>query len=362
MNNSIIQFGNPESVYMINYMEELKKNNINSMCIDLFKNNNYKKNIFFKKISVFFSALKKMNSFSKKSRNTRIAHIQFVSFYYVLFVYFFKTRFNRLVVTFWGSDLLRQSSLKLWFMFPLFFVASSITFETEQMKNIFLSKLFIFKKSKKLCYTRFGLPELNVIDNTSKDEIDEFNKYCGIDKNLITVVLGYNRRVEQQHLKVLEHFEDLKLNNLIQIVVPWTYGAVERDYEKQLRDRLDALKIKYIFLDKFLSEKEVACLRLTTDYFIQVQTTDSLSACMLESIYANKIVITGNWLPYDFLDELKIAMYKVESPELVGRCLQDLIICSAHKNINKYVINNREKVAKIANWDFCINDWLKLYE
>ena len=313
-------------------------------------------NHFFRLLKKIILCRKVFSRFSRKDKANRILHIQFIAFENIFYLYFFRRCFSYYVLSFWGSDLLKQSKGKLLLMLPLFFFSKKITFETEEMKDIFLEKLPLFRNSRKLCYARFGLSELDEIDKISPENLDSFRTEYGLEKSLPVVVLGYNRRIEQQHIPVLESIEE-DLSKKIQFLIPWSYGNLEEGYYEKLHKILEDKKCKYVFMKKFLTDKEIACLRLITDIFIQVQITDSLSACMLESLYAGKKVITGSWLPYKFLDEKGIKMFKVDNPSEVGNVLTSIL---NDKNINAK--KNSEVVASFAKWNECINDWLSLYE
>lgn len=355
----IVYFGDPNSVYNINLMKEMEKKGYKVSCYSVANEiekiyEQGKKIKLFRKIKKFFLCKKFFAKFDKSC----IAHIQFISFDNLFYLPFFIRRFKFFVLSFWGSDLLRQSRLRLNLMLPLFFFSKNITVETEEMKRIFVSKVPFFYKSKKICYARFGLSELNIIDNIDNASIKKFREKYKIDGNKKIVIVGYNKRKEQQHMSVVNSLSN-SLNEQIQLVFPWTYGETSFDYENQLKELLDRKKIPYIFIKDYLTDKEIGCLRLITDIFIQVQTTDSLSACMLETLYSKKIVITGKWLPYSFLDEKGIEMIKVMDPHEVGEKISFLI----HNKDNFNLINNRNSqiVASFCQWSNCIEDWLLLY-
>ena len=87
-----------------------------------------------------------------------------------------------------------------------------------------------------------------------------------------------------------------------------TYGLTA-EYLNQIIDHLKKTGLSYIILSDFLTKKEVAKLRLITDIAINISISDAYSASVQEQIYAENIVITGNWLPYDYLKECKYLFY-----------------------------------------------------
>ena len=57
-------------------------------------------------------------------------------------------------------------------------------------------------------------------------------------------------------------------------------------------------------ITKRLNDQELTNLRLNCEVFINLQDTDQLSGAMLETLCADKIVITGSWLNYDVLKNI----------------------------------------------------------
>lgn len=74
----------------------------------------------------------------------------------------------------------------------------------------------------------------------------------------------------------------------------------------------------YSIIEDFLSEEQVSALRLIGDVFIQLQTTDALSASTQEHIYAGARVIVGSWLPYSFLLENGVCFETVSDVSAIG--------------------------------------------
>lgn len=363
MNKEIVFLGDYSSVYNKSLLNQLEKKGLNVSCINIcdeinaLRKYNFKIR-FLKKIQTFLLIGKVFRRFDKTNKNSRIVHIQFVAFENIFYLKYLKKYFSKIIITFWGSDLLRQSNKRLFFMKKLFKACDKITFETSEMEEIFLKKCPFYKDTSKFSYTRFGLIELDEIDSVQQHEVTEFAKKYGINPSKKIVVIGYNRRVEQQHIAVLENIPN-SLVDRIQIIIPWSYGEVSKDYEEDLICALKKSNVSYIFIKDFISDKELACLRLCTDVLIQVQTTDSLSASMLETLYAKKSVITGEWLPYNFLDEKGIKMYKVSTPQAAGELLS-VVLDSLSQDEEKNRQNSK-LVGSFSKWDSCIDGWLSLY-
>lgn len=285
-----------------------------------------------------------------------IAQIHYVSPSYLRYYLYLRKKFKKIILWFWGSDLYRQRKILLKIMFPLFNSADKICFATDAMASDFFR---FFPKLKYKDYRlRLGLPVLDIIDGINKQDLDFFRNRLKIPENKKIVVVGYNARPEQQHIKVIDSLPSRILSDLF-IIFPWTYGSTGIEYETLLLKSVKQKTINYIFIKDFLSMKDIACLRCITDVFIHVQTTDALSGSMLESLYAGCNVITGSWLPYKILDDLNIKMIKVNSPEEVGKVIDCALNVPLKSNEKE---SNRREIERLSKWKECLAPLILLYE
>lgn len=372
MKKKILQFCTFDSVYNTNLQKQLNNDSdfaseyslvsltLESLIEAFLKNqgiseysslNKLKKLLFWKKFCRY------LNIAYPFDPQKDIVNIQFVDFKYIWLIGYLKKNFSRIILSFWGSDLLRQSNRRLKAMNKLFKVSDVITFETEEMEHIFEKKTNRNYKSK-YSLVKFGLSELDEIDGLSNDDIHRFCHKYKIDSCKKTVVVGYNRIFQQQHLPVIQSLIKYNVSSEdIFIIVPWTYGNHDPEYRRRLEDCIKG-KYNYCFLNDHLDEKEIACLRKITDIFVQVQMTDSLSASMLETLYAKNMVITGRWLPYEELIDKGIKMAYVDSPELVGEEVRRLIECSQNEEER---LRNKLIVHDMSSWDTNLEKWKSLY-
>ena len=288
-----------------------------------------------------------------------ILHIQFVDFRFLFVLPYIRKSCKKIIISFWGSDLLRQTKRNLKLLLLLFRTTDLITFETQEMINAFESVMGN-KYRDKYRTVKFGLSGLDEQDRASREETEDFKKAHHIPDDRTIVVIGYNRIVQQQHLAVIKSLIEAEVSKeKIYIVIPWTYGKEEAGYKEKIEELLKG-RYDYQFISGRLSDHEVACLRKVTDVLVQVQTTDSFSATMLETLYEKKTVITGSWLPYDELIRKGITMAFVNDPEETGR----MIAAHLEKPLiaEKQLDDNRVTVRGIASWDSNLKDWIGLYD
>ena len=286
-----------------------------------------------------------------------VVDIQYVSIFYVMLLPFLTRTFDRIVLSFWGSDLLRQNRLILCLLKTLVRRAEFITFPTSDMADSFRRKMGCGFNDK-IHVVRFGNYYLDRIDCAKDSTVDGFVHKYGIDTSRKVIVVGYNRFKEQQHIKVLESIVEGNIErDRIFIVIPWTYGPDNKDYKKQIESIISG-RYEYVFLNERLSDEELVALRKVTDVLVSVLLTDALNATMLETMYSGGEIITGSWLKYDYLYSNGIVMRQVDNASDVGDELAVFLDSPYPEEINQ---KNRDIVGILYRWESIIEEWVKLY-
>lgn len=368
---TVVQLMSFASVYNDNLQQNLRDNE--AFCLDFsleavnfenerkafengkaypFKWNIIGRFLYWKRFNAYLSRTRHFN------RNNTIVNIQFVSHEFVSILPYLKKQFGKIILSFWGSDLLRQKKRHLKLMGVLFDAADVITFETDEMISIFQSRVG-GKYNDKIRKANFGSSVMECQSRLTESEIACFAEKYGINRQKKCIVIGYNRNKAHQHLEVVKSLVESEINKEdFFLILPWTYGPEEKEYreplEKLLRDHFE-----YVFLEEFLERNEIACLRACTDILFQVQITDSLSATMLETLYGQKEVVTGSWLPYQELIDAGIEMTFIDKVSDAGKALEKIIktpTLPAKLEKNKEIIWNR------YSWEASIGKWLSLYQ
>jgi len=259
----------------------------------------------------------------------------------------------------WGSDFYRSSNTVRKCQKKIYDCADIITFTNEKTLHDF-NDYYNHKYNSKLRIARFGL---SVLDELKKLNIDKSNcrNRLGLSQDEIIVTVGYNNIPAQQHGMVIQSLKKLKNSfpsNLF-LLFPLTYGGT-KEYREQIREQLKQSGFRYKMLDSFLSDEEVAMVRKASDIMIQVQKTDQFSGSMQEHLYAKNIVITGDWLPYDILDERGVFMLKVSSVDEVGNKL--LYAINNMDKLKNKCLNNPKIIWELSSWENNIQSWVDMYE
>lgn len=306
------------------------------------------------KISMFFRMLY-IREIIKKSEFD-IVNIHVSRWFYLLILSTLIKQ--KLIITFYGSDFYRTSNTIKNIQKILYEKADAITFTNPLTKQSFLDYYKQFDEKSYVC--RFGLKTLDFIDKNRDKNREDLKKYLGYNQQKIIVTCGYNATIAQQHDKIIENIINLpkEIKDKVEFIFPLTYGDVTN--KEKIKNRLIESDLDYLVLEDFLYEDENAYVKLASDIMINILETDSFSGSMQEFLYANNIIITGSWLPYDLFDKEGIKYHKVDTTDELKYKLKELI-----ENINyhkKNLDNNREIIYKLSSWENNIKSWQEVYQ
>jgi glycosyltransferase involved in cell wall biosynthesis len=141
------------------------------------------------------------------------------------------------------------------------------------------------------------------------------------------------------------------------LIFPFTY-RFDANYYYYIKNILEKNDLKYKFFLEFMSQEDVARLRIITNVHINFVTSDGLNASMLESLYANSVVIAGSWLNYDTLDVKSIFYVQADIGSLF---LQLQNIFTNYPHYFNLAAKNKEIVYNYFSWRNAIKHWIGLY-
>jgi len=255
-------------------------------------------------------------------QNENFKDIDTFHFHYMQYSYlrelFVIDKNKKVVCSFWGSDLLRTSdTLNHYFVKKALNRANIITCQSMEMKEIILSK-FGRELYDKIQINNFPIDEsvFNGIDCFSRedDSVQLFKEKHGFSKDKINVLIGHNGNPQNNHLKCIAALSDFDQKEKLHLIVNLCYGLSQNEYEDYKNNLEKALKksgFSYVILEKFFTGDELVFSRLATDVFIHVPVSDALSATLTEMMYAGCISITGAWLPYNTLRQIKLYYHEI---------------------------------------------------
>ncbi len=281
-----------------------------------------------------------------------VINIHFVT--YLSLPLLLKRKKTHIISTVWGTDFYKSTSNKI---FTLILKKSHlITTSTHATLNNIKSALSV----DNITVANFGLEPITHIKQLLEENMkQEIKSQLGVKEGELTISVGYNASHKHRHLEIVNIIENINLNIPYKYFVPLMYGD-SKAYIDELKANLAPFNSKIIYFDRYMDGNEIAKLRVATDIFINLRDTDQLSGAICEHLCARNIVITGNWLPYDDLDNRKVFYYKLEGFNQLGGVLKSIV--NSNNEINSNLKLNSSKIEDFTLWERNIKTWFKLYE
>jgi len=205
-----------------------------------------------------------------------------------------------------------------------------------------------------------GYDDINaVIKKCSKDQCKE---YFGVPAEKTTISIGYNARKEQQHIQVLTELmaAPREIWKETVFVFPLTYATASDNKSElinSLVELLNVMQIDHIILDSFLTDEEIAMLRVSTDIFIHAQTTDAFSASVQEFVFAGTTVLSPTWIKYDeTVKQCAANFLEYSSLNELPLLLNNLL--GAERST---VLADTNGLYELFSWDSVKESWQELY-
>lgn len=292
-----------------------------------------------------------------KASDYDLINLHFVDDYYMNYGCILKhMKKAKLIFSYWGSDLFRVDDKQLLVREKFVRQADFVTFDNKDLEIKFKK---IYKCASKIPSETvlFGLPVLDIINEKfeSKSKTD-IRKNWKIPIDSTVVAVGYNGDSPQQHIKVLNAIRnlDVKSKEKIFILLQMTYGGTN-EYKRQVISTAKRTGCEYMVIRDFLSDEEVADLRITTDIFINAQTTDAFSGSVCENLFAGTILINAEWLRYQEFKENDFKYLEFKNFNEIGVLINNSIERPFDTSINK------ELVWRLRSWEYCAPKWEKVF-
>lgn len=263
----------------------------------------------------------------------------------------------RLILSYWGSDLLRIEDKKLKSAGKFLKYADFMTFDNIDLELKF-KRTYRWSNMIPQKTVMFGLPVLDSIRKILKDNDREaIRKKWGIDEGKIVIAIGYNGIPEQQHKKVLGILGKLDddYKKKIVLLLQMSYGG-DRTYRNSVIIAVKKTGFQYINIQHFLTDDEVAEIRILTDIYINAQTTDAFSGSVCEYLFAGTVLINAKWLRYKELEKYNFTYLEFENfndiNEIVKKILKEEVDLEGNKTL----------IWKLRSWESCAPKWDKIYK
>ncbi len=270
-----------------------------------------------------------------------------------------KKRCKHIVSVVWGSDFLQASAKNRNKLKALFNASSGVVATRHNQQMVQELADYYQLKPEKMFGCSFGSNILDFQKSMRNTSSLQSKQHLNLDAQKKTITIGYNRNPIHQHLDIIKMLANLpsQWNGKIELVFPLTYGE-QGAYVEKIKEEVLNLPYSCVFLEQFLSVKEVFHLRNATDIFILLQKTDANSNTIVEHLFANNIVISGDWLPYAYLKEEHVFFHAIRSIPDLNEQLQS---CLLNFDLEKdKVKENHNHIAQLKSWEYLIPEWVEM--
>ena len=295
----------------------------------------------------------------------RSRHFDIVNIHYPYFLLSdvmgrFRRMASTIVVTPWGSDVLRvEGKKKKRLLGRVFRRADYITVGPGgYIGRILINEMRVDKK--KLHPLAWGSETIDYINEHIQEvSAEDAKRKLGLE-NRYVITCGYNAFEEQRHEIMIRTILEIKsrLPRELILLFPVTYGATagtkKDDYVQRLKGMCEDCGLDAVFYENYLSVADLFVLRQATDMFIHIQTTDGGNTSLQEYVLLGKKVVHGTWIHYKTLEQYEpLFYYPVDDLDQLGEAI---LIAYHSEPINTPAevldhIRNRGWKAKMELWN-----------
>lgn len=376
MNNreySILVVGNFASVYVVQFVKNLKKVNpavhiffwgytqdMETLGEDYLScyDEHYLFDINHKASSSIFEKVKaaiQLNRHFKKFASGK--HFDYVSIQYVRPELFFalhgmKKHSSKLILTPWGSDVYRINKHFKMLAQKIYDAADYVTGPDDRFTRDF-TRIFNIPQEK-IVHVDLGVEPIEyIIDHKKQIDANEAKRLLGVEGKYV-ITCGYKAMVGHRHIEIIEAVSQVKdrLPDNLVLFFPFTYPK-DPEYVESVKAKVNEHGLSAVYFDHFLELPELFQLRQATDLFVHIQPTDASSGTLYEYILCEKKILNGAWLQYPEIEKEGIKPYfLVDNLEELGEAIVRAFKSEPIK-IPSSVIQDLSK----KQWKVVIKEW-----
>lgn len=358
----------------LEFIAELKKRNYSVVALDIWSFQFFNENEEYEYICPKFLkglALKIYRKLFRKKiikkyiKHNDIVDVQWCGHYYAPYMDCIKRQSNKIIATLFGSDFYRSSETERKIQKKIFETAKIITIGPN-MSDDFLAVFPEF--ANKIKFSHFGSARLDIISelyNETNKQI--FRDKYKIKKDKIVITVGYSANPLQQHFMFLDVLGKLpkEIKQKLFLLLPMTY-ANKKDYSEKLLAKLQDLKIEFIAFQNpnnekkyWLTDKEIAEIRIISDITVNTQTTDALSSSIKEAFATGNILLVGDWLPYEIYENMNLFFVRSSENKLLENFT---FILNNYNEFKQKCMGNIEPILNFSTWKAVMPYFIENYK
>ena len=271
----------------------------------------------------------------KTKRHYDIVNIHFPQAFLSYLMRHFQRMSVSIVVTPWGSDVLRlKGKRNRRQLARVFSKADYVTVGPNGDIGRTLANEMKMDGSK-FHPLAWGSETIDYINEHLQDvSTEDAKRMLGLEGRYV-ITCGYNAFKEQRHELIISAIREIKsqlppeLILLFPVTYGFSYGTQKVDYVNGLKDLCKVSGLDAVFYEDYLSVAELFYLRRATDMFVHIQTTDGGNSSLQEYVLCGKKVVHGSWLHYNKLEQYEpLFYYPVDDLDHLG----DAILNALHSD------------------------------
>lgn len=264
-----------------------------------------------------------------------------------------------IIITPWGSDVMRlEDETAIERMRIIYSYASCVTTGTvSQLGKTVVGTLKF--DPQKLHPLDWGLEYVDYIEEEKPNKsVDESKARFGLSGRYV-ISCGYSTAPSHRHEAIIDAVYDIKddLPNNLTLLFPFTYGWGSPEYVQAIKDKCQSLGLDAVFVEEYLDYESLYMLRMATDIFVHVQTTDAGASCVMQYILCHKKIVHGSWMKYMSLEQYRPLFYfPVDKMEDLGK-----VILEAYQSDGIDIPDGVIEKIKNRGWNKVMKNWDELF-
>ena len=282
-----------------------------------------KKNRFWRLVNLF----RKMR-LMREVPKVDVCHLQSVYKTSVAMVLRNPKKYDKLIFSYWGGDLLVRSPRVLK-MIRKGLDRADVISVTVKKSLVEFQSVFGNSYDHKIYISRLATSGVDCIHTIAKTmSLQECRKNYSVPEGKIVVTCGYSAYREQHQDRCLEEIGKLPkaIKEKLFVIVPMQYGRMEDTaYLKTVQEAKNNADFDCIILKEYVPFEMSAQLAVATDIYLHLRDTDAFSNALKEHVYAGSKIIKGDWLKYYELEEMKVSVVSIDSFDRLTETLKSIL-------------------------------------
>ena len=263
---------------------------------------------------------------------------------------------RKVVITPWGSDVLRAKKYQLRGLRKLVQKSNWVTCtQGSRFEKDIVTLLDIPKE--KLYNLPIGIASIDEILSRPFITDEQAKRVWGFEGKYV-IVIGYKGSPAHNHIKVIKSLvfmkKQLPTNTIL--VCPMTYGG-NPVYRKKIKRLLWNSQFENQILENYLTAEELVCLRKATDLFIHAQNTDANSGTIAEYLLCRKKIVNPTWITYPHYETYGSPFYSFSNFEELPQAIMKAINDTSNK-VSPLLTGNISE----SGWSKLACKWVELYK